>query len=189
MRVWLYPVLAVAVALLVAGALSLRNQPSQVQFNSSCITSVEPKTVRGQSMSGLLEPGDNISIMFGFYRCNEVQNGDIVAYNYGGSDVPIVKIIKAVPGDSFRLEKAQDGWNIIVNWEVVKNSKGQPYTLTQQGYSMLSLYVNDYKGIIPENSYLLLGNLPLGTVDSSYFGLVGRSDILGKVASPTASFK
>jgi type IV secretory pathway protease TraF len=45
---------------------------------------------------------------------------------------------------------------------------------------MLSLYEKDYKGIIPQNTYLILGDQPSGSVDSSVFGLVDKSDILGK---------
>jgi len=46
---------------------------------------------------------------------------------------------------------------------------------------MLSLYERDYKGVIPKNAYLILGNLVEGSLDSSRFGLVGKSDFLGKV--------
>ena len=46
---------------------------------------------------------------------------------------------------------------------------------------MLSLYENDYKGMIPSKAYLILGNLSGGSLDASRFGLIDRSDILGKV--------
>jgi len=36
------------------------------------------------------------------------------------------------------------------------------------------------KGIIPENSYLILGNLVSGSIDSTTFGLIDKGDILGK---------
>jgi type IV secretory pathway protease TraF len=63
----------------------------------------------------------------------------------------------------------------------LKNSQNQPYILDERGYRVLSLYEKDYKGIIPEDAYLILGNLPQGSLDSSHFGLVGKKDILGKV--------
>jgi type IV secretory pathway protease TraF len=46
---------------------------------------------------------------------------------------------------------------------------------------MLSLYEKDYKGVIPKNAYLLLGNRISGSVDSTTFGLVEKSDIIAKV--------
>ncbi|MEK7212166.1 MAG: S26 family signal peptidase [Patescibacteria group bacterium] len=58
---------------------------------------------------------------------------------------------------------------------------GKPYLVGDSSYRMLSLYINDYKGQIPVNAYLLLGDNPGGSYDSTAFGLVGRSDILGKV--------
>jgi hypothetical protein len=35
--------------------------------------------------------------------------------------------------------------------------------------------------VIPKDAYLILGNLPNGTIDSSAFGLVAKTDILGRV--------
>jgi len=46
---------------------------------------------------------------------------------------------------------------------------------------MLSLYEKSYNGIIPEKSLLILGNVIEGSQDSIQFGLVGQSDILGKI--------
>jgi type IV secretory pathway protease TraF len=46
---------------------------------------------------------------------------------------------------------------------------------------MLSLYEKDYKGVIPENAYLLLGNLIFGSLDSTHFGLIDKSGIVAKV--------
>jgi type IV secretory pathway protease TraF len=46
---------------------------------------------------------------------------------------------------------------------------------------MLSLYEDDCSEGIPQNTYLILGNLTSGSLDSSRFGLIDKSDILGKV--------
>ena len=46
---------------------------------------------------------------------------------------------------------------------------------------MLSLYEENYKGVIPENAYLILGNLSGGSLDITHFGFVNKKDILGKV--------
>ncbi|MGC9067320.1 MAG: S26 family signal peptidase, partial [Minisyncoccia bacterium] len=61
-----------------------------------------------------------------------------------------------------------------------KNSQGIPYTFSGNKYKMLALYENDYKGIIPPNTYLLLGDQVNGSVDATVFGLVDKSDIIGK---------
>lgn len=69
----------------------------------------------------------------------------------------------------------------MINGAVAKNSQGSPYLFSSQGYKMLSLYEKDYKGVIPENAYLILGNLTCGSIDSARFGLIDKSGILGKV--------
>jgi len=45
---------------------------------------------------------------------------------------------------------------------------------------MLKLYEDDYHGIIPPNTYLLLGDQVNGSIDAGAFGLVDKSDIIGK---------
>ncbi|MFA5442008.1 MAG: S26 family signal peptidase [Candidatus Paceibacterota bacterium] len=70
---------------------------------------------------------------------------------------------------------------MIVNNKIVKNSEGKPYLISGNAYKMLSLYEKDYKGVIPENAYLLLGNLIFGSLDSTHFGLIDKSGIVAKV--------
>lgn len=72
---------------------------------------------------------------------------------------------------------------VSVSGETLKNSQSEPYLLGEGGYRILSLYERDYKGIIPPDTYLILGNLASGSLDSTRFGLVGKSDILGKAES------
>ncbi|MDP3052653.1 MAG: signal peptidase I [bacterium] len=155
-------------------------QGDKNNIQENCVTKIENRLVRGNSLSGLIEDGASVKILFDFYNCNEVMAGDIIIYNYSGDPEPLIKIVKAVPGDRFQLEQSPDGWNILVNGEILKNSQSRPYILDARGYKMLSLYENDYKGIIPTAAYLILGNLSNGSLDSSRFGLIDKSDILGK---------
>lgn len=145
-----------------------------------CPVKTEERIVRGGSLQGLIEDGRTVKILFGYYRCHKIKRGDVVVYNFAGNKAPIIKIVKAVEGDKFHLERTDGGWHILINGEIVKNSEGQPYLLNERGYKMLSLYERDYQGIIPENAYLLLGNKTDGSLDSTHFGLVDKSDILGK---------
>lgn len=150
----------------------------------SCVSSIEERVVRGNSLTDLIESDETVKILLGYYSCNEVKRGDIIAYNFSGDKNPIIKIVKGLPGDKFHLQKTEGGWNILINGEVLKNSQSQPYLLGEDGYRMLSLYERDYKGAIPANAYLILGNLESGSLDSTRFGLVGKSDLLGKVLLP-----
>jgi signal peptidase I len=149
---------------------------------ADCVSEEQPVTVRGNSLSGIVEAGDTLKILVGYYQCHPVERGEIVAYKYAGNDVPIIKIVKGIEGDKFKLKKSKAGcWNILINAKILKNSSGRPYCLDERGWRMLSLYEQDYKGVIPKNAYLILGNLVEGSLDSSRFGLVDKSDFLGKV--------
>lgn len=151
---------------------------------ADCPAKIEERTVRGDSLSGLVEAGQEVRVLFGYYDCHEVARGDIVAYQHAGNPDPIIKVAKGLPGDRFGLRRARGGWTILVNGRVAKNSRGRPYLFGESSYRMLSLYESDYGGIIPPGAYLILGNLPGGSLDSSRFGLVAKSEILGKVLIP-----
>jgi signal peptidase I len=152
-----------------------------IEKSQNCPIKIEEKIVKGNSLEPLIKDGETIEVLFGYYDCHPIQRNDIVLYSYSGNKNPIIKIIKGIPGDKFSLKKTSNGWYILINGEILKNSENQPYILDDQGYRLLSLYEKDYKGIIPEDAYLILGNLPQGSLDSSHFGLVGKKDILGKV--------
>jgi signal peptidase I len=159
----------------------LKKEEVRIEKSQNCPIKIEEKIVRGNSLEPLIKDGETIEILFGYYDCHPIERNDIVIYFYAGNKNPIIKIIKGIPGDKFSLKKTNNGWYILINGEILKNSENQPYILDDQGYRLLSLYEKDYKGIIPEDAYLILGNLPQGSLDSSHFGLVGKKDILGKV--------
>jgi signal peptidase I len=137
----------------------------------NCPIKIEEKIVIGNSLEPLIKDGETIEVLFGYYSCRQIQRNDIVLYSYSGNKNPIIKIIKGIPGDKFSLKKTNNGWYILINGKILKNSQNQPYILDERGYRVLSLYEKDYKGIIPEDAYLILGNLPQGSLDSSHFFL------------------
>ena len=156
--------------------------PNQIEQKSEeCLIIPEHRIVRGNSLVPLIENGQTVKILFGYYKCNEIKRGDIVAYDYTGDKNPIIKIAKGIPGDSFKLKETENGWNILINNEILKNSENNPYLITGNKYKMLSLYEDNCQNGIPEKTYLLLGNLISGSVDSTQFGLIDKSGILGKV--------
>jgi len=136
--------------------------------------------VTGISLSGLIEPGETVKVINDYYKCHTVQRDNIVAYNYAGRTNFIIKIVKAVPGDVWKLQSTDKGNLIVVNGQPLENSKGQEYIISDEKSAMLALYTKDYPKI-PDKTYLLLGNDPQGTLDSTKFGLVGLQDIVGKV--------
>ncbi|MFA5086389.1 MAG: signal peptidase I [Candidatus Paceibacterota bacterium] len=146
---------------------------------SDCFSSKE-MTVRGNSMSPFFDSGDVVNAMFGYYDCNPVQRNDVVLFRYSGNENLLIKFVKGVPGDRWWLEKTDEGRNIIVNGSPVLNSEGKPYLIAESSVGILEIYIKDYP-VIPEETYLLLGDGLNGSLDSTHFGLVGKKDILAKV--------
>ena len=153
----------------------------EVKTQTSCPVQEEIRTVRGNSLEPLISSGSEIKALFSYYNCYEIKRGDLVLYRYAGDEAPLIKIVKGIPGDSFHLVKNDQGeYSLIINGKIVVNSQNTPYVFNENRYRMLSLYENDYKGIIPQNVYLLLGDQANGSVDAGVFGLVDKSDIIGK---------
>lgn len=147
----------------------------------NCMVVKIKETVQGNSMNEIFKDGQEITILRGYYHCNEVKRDDIVIYPYAGNPIPIVKSVKAVPGDRFELKKDKMGyWNIVVNGKILVTSDNTPYALPETKSKMLALYADSYKNIVPEDAYIILGNLPGGTLDSTQFGLVNKVDFIGK---------
>ncbi len=147
------------------------------------IQSVE-KVVRGNSLAGLIEDGETIRAFINYYNSNEIERNDIILYSFAGNDAPLIKVIRGMPGDRFELSATTNGWYILINGKILKNSKAEPYIINERGHRMISLFVESYQGVIPADAYLILGNLVGGGMDSTQFGLVHKTDILGKVQEP-----
>ena len=159
-------------------------QPPQESVQSG----IETTHVRGNSMEPALKDGQTITIDNEHYQTHEIERNDIVTVQFSWREEPLVKFIRAVPGDTISIEEQEDGnFYIIVNNEPVKNSEGQPYALSYAKSRMINLYAQEYKekydSKIPDNLYLVLGNQTNGTQDSTQFGLVSRENIGGKVVS------
>ena len=151
----------------------------------ACAVTSRPLTVRGSSLTGIIEDGTRVVLQEGYYECHAVERNELVVYRYGGSYNPIIKMVRGVPSDQFLIEPFQDkGYQIRLNGVILMTSKSEPYLFSKERADLLKLYERDYKGTIPADSYLLLGNLPGGSVDSLRFGLVSKEDIIGKVELP-----
>lgn len=153
---------------------------------SPCPTTKEKMTVEGGSLEPLIKNGEVVTVLRGYYVCHEVLRNDIVVYQYSGRTNPLVKVVKAIPGDAFSIVSGDKGgeWYILVNSEVLKNSSGNPYILNSYAKDLLTLYEKDYGGFVPSTSYLILGELSPteGSLDSRRFGLIGKNDLIGKVS-------
>lgn len=140
------------------------------------------KLVRGDSLAPLLKSGDAVQVLEGYYGDHRVERGDLVVIRWAGRQSPLLKIARGLPGDALSLERApgSKGWHLWINGRAARNSEGRPYLLDERAQRMTGLYVRDYGGTIPAESYLVLGDQPSGSLDSTRFGLIHRSALVGK---------
>ncbi len=164
--------------------LFIAHQNLNAQVDSSCITAILQKQVTGTSMEGVVSQGSMVYLYESFYKCNSVGRDDVVCYDYAGSKIPIIKMAKGLPGDTFSFPMLDASLHcIMINGDTLKEAGGNPYSLNASRYKLLALYENEFNGIIPKDTYLLLGSHS-GTTDSGRFGFIGRGDLLGKIVYP-----
>ena len=157
--------------------------PAQADKTGGCDIYDKTETVNGTSLAPFIVNGTTVTAAYNYYHCHTVQRGDIVLYKYSGDKNPLIKIVQGIPGDTFSLQPSGSGWHMLINGAVLANKENIPYVFDAQKKKMLDLYVTDYQGKIPASAYLILGDNPAGTLDSSAFGLVGREDLLAKVTA------
>ena len=135
-----------------------------------------PPTVGGQG--GSLSPPFHygVAVLMRPASCVAViGRGALAVFRTGARQRPVIKIVRAVPGDRFAVD-AEGA--LIVNNKGLKNSAGVPYALPPAARRMLESYVRAYNGIIPADTYLLLGDGRQGLIDSTRLGLIHRSDFV-----------
>lgn len=169
----------VILAYILISVLSSATQ-SSVLGNNSCNITTKQEIVNGTSMAPLIQNGQKVELLQGYYACHTVQRNDIIIYNYSGDKEPLIKMVKGVPGDKLALVKSNNPyWEISINGKILDNSNGSAYIVTNNQYPMLSLYI-DQSEIIPKNTYLILGDAVRNSIDSRVFGLINKQDIIGK---------
>jgi len=146
------------------------------QANTICTPTAH--TIRGSSMEPLLHK-DQIVISFA-PTCATIISGDLVIFTTSAHKrADVIKRIVGVAGDKLNISTDN---TVLINGHPVITPNNQPYIATSKGRRMLKLYI----GIIPQDRYLVLGNV--GSIDSSRIGLIRYSQITGVVKSKSFGF-
>jgi signal peptidase I len=184
--------------------LELQNNTSDEEVEPSLVTIPAPREVCAQEREAILTKhctqkpyrieGVSMQPAFSNGSTHEFTVGDqcpfpfmiekdmVVLVDNGQSDVPVAKFLKAMPGDQFALQVRSGGSaQLMVNDQAVTNSVGRPYIIPRSRRAMIELYVRNYKGVIPKQSFLILGDNSQNSRDSSAFGLVHLNDIRGVI--------
>ncbi len=153
--------------------------PSQKAYDGP----LQEVVVSGSSLSGIVEDGAVVYAATEYYKNGgQPEKDDIVLYKYSSVVAPLIKIIKGVAGDSWRVEKdpEKSSYYIFVNDERITNSDENPYKISSSRARTIIAYAKNYP-IIPEDSVLILSNNTSGGKDSTRFGLVSVDDLIGKI--------
>jgi len=146
----------------------------------SAIYACETRSIRvvGNSLTPVILDGSTVRVEIGRDCFEKLARGDVVLFVSGALEIPIAKKVVGLPGDRWTVSNAG---TIVVNGRRVKNSVGKIYRLNAERTRMLQIYEESYSGVIPENSYLLMGESISGSLDSSRLGLIHIQDIIGRV--------
>ena len=142
-----------------------------------------PFYVTGSSLAPLLHEGDTVKGRLGA-DCGDPARGDLILFRHLGFKVPLIKIVIGVPGDHFDLKADGGRWNLLLNGAPARNAEGLPYRLAHGRDYMLRLYIQGTGGVIPPDNWLVMGDNPAGTDDSSRYGLIPRAAVLGTASPP-----
>jgi len=137
--------------------------------------------VRGISMDGLFSSGEKVKALIGYYACHEVSRKDIIILRKKNDSQILIKSVVMLPGDHFYLRAYGSGFQLLINDEVLLNSYGMPYLLTQAAERVLNFFEINDQGIVPEGKFYVFGNNPHGSIDSSNFGPVSKDELIGFV--------
>lgn len=151
--------------------------------NLDCVREKVVETINDPHMEKAIPGGTNMRVFLNYYNCNPVSREDLVWFRFSDSIKPVVRIVKAVPGDRYELQKLDDKkWSININGQPVE-AEGQKYFVESNSVPPLKTYEISRKGVLRENEFILLSSNPPGLTDSSNLGLVKPEKLVGRVFS------
>lgn len=129
---------------------------------------VRPMTVVSASMSPTICQGDWVVVGVWSPSVSELSRGDLVAVRVSGSDVPLVKRVAGLPGDSVAIEDAL----LVVNGQRVD----EPYVDHEASDAL-------YWGpvVVPDDAVVVLGDERATSIDSRDFGPIPDDRLVGRV--------
>lgn len=123
--------------------------------------------VVGPSMSPNLKNSDLLILNKAVYKLREPKRGEVISFEYTGTKYLIKRII-GLPGESIEVKN-----NILY-------IDGKPF---EEDYLDSSVITKDFKLYekIPKDSYFVMGDNRMDSMDSRDFGPIKEKDIIGKV--------
>lgn len=140
---------------------------------SKCYTQVE-KNISGNSMNPLFKNGEKVHFLIWYYRCNNLQRGDIIAYDFANTGNIYMKILYGFPGDKIFFEENK----IFINNKELKNSSWNSYFFTDAEIQLMNLFIKN--NILDKWSYFIFWDNIWNSDDSRKFWAIWEKNIVWK---------
>jgi signal peptidase I len=148
-----------------------------------CAEKLSFKSITDASMTGLLDPNQQVKIDEVYYPCHSVERNQIIVVQKRPFKAAVFRVVRGMPGDKFKTIAGADAntYNLEINGVVLKTPKGEPYMIGKIGYDILKPIEQSYHGILPPENFLVFGTQKEGQEDSTEFGPVVLEQIKGRV--------
>lgn len=129
--------------------------------------------VTGDSMIPNFHDGEQIIAEKVSIQFEELKRGDIVIFKHpSDEDKLIIKRIIGMPNESARITEG----NVYINGKILE----EPYLPTSATTTAGKVFKDGVEVLIPENSYMLLGDNRNNSTDSREWGFVKKDRITAK---------
>jgi signal peptidase I len=126
---------------------------------------VEPRQVLGESMQPTLHNGEYVMLDKISYDFGSPQRGDIIVFKYPyAPNEDYIKRVIGLPGDHVVIKNGV----VSVNGVALK----EPYTADPPDYT--------YNAVVPQGDLFVLGDNRDNSSDSHIWGMLPRSDVIGR---------
>lgn len=138
--------------------------------------SVSQTLVSWNSMSGVLQDWEKISVFEWFYNCHNVERWDIIIYQTL-SRWQLVKEVKVLPWDQLKAD-FEKGF-LQVNGKILSNYLWENYIFRAEELKFMELFFQD--GYMQKDNYFIFWTSIFGWFDSRKIWGINREYILWKV--------
>lgn len=173
-------------ALIIGWALYRTNplkSDSPAPVSMDCVQSTQLHTMRQPDMGTLLEKGQQYKILVGYFDCNPVQRGDLVAFLTPEAERPLVRVVRGLPGDRVEVRSTEgENREVLVNDDTVIATGEQVRWTAPSKAPAISELFEGHEGVLGDDQYLILAVTRLGEADSIALGPSPKSQIMGMIS-------
>lgn len=148
----------------------------KIDIKNKCIIESVEKEIIWNSMYPLLNNQQKVLLFVDYYtKCKiNPKKWDIIAYNYLGNKLPLIKIIKADENDII----SSSWWTLLINNIEMKNSIWNIYNFTEAEINMIMFFVKNWK--LEKDRYLFFWDNINNSIDSRKFWAKLKKEFLWK---------